>query len=184
MASSPQFPPNLPRQGPHRVPRLEVLEKKGFPWPLLAIIAAVAILIAIIVWLPQVPKLSPAPTGAEVPAQPTGNQIQFSGLKLTAAPLGNAFYLDGLLLDRGSTEITGMQVQINFLGQNGQIVGSQTRPVGEMNERFDLKSEDLADRPVKPGETRPVRIYFDHAPASWNKQLPQLAVTEVTATKP
>lgn len=184
MASSPQFPPNVPRRGPQRVPRLEVVQKKAFPWPLLAIIVAGAILIALVAWLPRMPKLAPAPTAAEIPTQPTPNQIQFSGLKLTASPVGSAFYLDGSLLNRGKTDIMGVQVQVNFLDQKGQVVGSQTRPVGEMSTRDDLKSEALVDRPVKPGETRPVRIYFDHAPANWNKQLPELAVTEVTAAKP
>jgi hypothetical protein len=184
MASSPQFPPNVPRRGPQRVPRLELVQKKAFPWPLLAIVVAGAILIALLVWLPRLPRVASVPTGAEIPSQPTPNQIQLSGLKVTAAPLGSAFYLDGLLLNRGKTDIMGVQVQVNFLDQKGQVVGSQTRPVGEMSARKDMKSEDLVNRPVKPGETRPVRIYFDHAPATWSKQLPELAVTEVTATKP
>jgi hypothetical protein len=135
MASSPQFPPKAPRRGPQEVPRLEVIQKKAFPWPLLAIIVAAAILIALIVWLPRIPKVPPAATGAQVPTQPTGNQIQLSGFKITAAPAGNAFYLDGLLFNNGSTALMGVQVQVNFLGQNGEVVGSQTRPVGEMGER-------------------------------------------------
>ncbi|MBV8052271.1 MAG: DUF2393 family protein [Acidobacteriaceae bacterium] len=98
--------------------------------------------------------------------------------------MGNAFYLDGQLSNQGATEISGVQVQVNFLGSKGELVGSETRPVGQLSSRSDLKSEDLVDRPIKPNEMRPVRIYVDHAPAAWNHELPQLTLTEVTATKP
>lgn len=184
MATNPQFPPNQPRRGPREVPRLQLLKKKGFPWTLFAIVVAAALLAGIIYWLPQTPKASNAPTGADVPAQPTANQVQLSGFHLDAAPLGNAFYLDGQLSNQGTTEITGVQVQVNFLGNGSKVVGSETRPVGELSSRSDLKSEDLVDRPIKPNEIRPVRIYVDHAPAAWNHQLPELTVTEVTANKP
>lgn len=184
MATNPQIPPNMPRRGPREVPRLQLLKKKGFPWTLLAIIVAAAILAALIYWLPQTPRAGIAPTGAAVPPQPTANQIQLSGFRLNAAPVGNAFYLDGQLSNHGTTEITGVQVQVNFLGNNGQVVGSETRPVGELSSHADLKSEDLVDRPIKPNEMRPVRIYVEHTPAAWNHQLPELTVTEVAATKP
>jgi hypothetical protein len=184
VATSPQFPPNLPRRGPREVPRLQLLKKKGFPWTLLAIIAAAAILAAMIYWLPQTPRGSMAPQGADVPPQPTGSQVQLSGFTISAAPVGNAFYLDGQLSNHGTTEITGVQVQVSFLGNHGQVVGSETRPVGELSSRSDLKSTDLVDRPIKPNEMRPVRIYVDHAPADWNHEVPQLTITEVTATKP
>jgi Protein of unknown function (DUF2393) len=184
VATNPQFPPNMPRRGPREVPRLQLLKKKSFPWTLLAIVVAAAILAAIIYWLPQTPRASNAPAGADIPSQPTGSQVQFSGFKLNAAPVGNAFYLDGQLSNHGTTEITGVQVQVNFLGNNGQVVGSETRPVGELSSHADLKSENLVDRPIKPNETRPIRIYVEHAPAAWNHQLPELTVTEVTATKP
>ncbi|MBV8053165.1 MAG: hypothetical protein JOZ80_18400, partial [Acidobacteriaceae bacterium] len=70
MATSPQFPPDMPRRGPREVPRLQLLKKKGFPWTLLAIIVAAAMLAAMIYWLPQTPRASTPPTGADVPQQP------------------------------------------------------------------------------------------------------------------
>lgn len=182
MATSPQFPPNMPPRGPHEVPKLQVPKRKGFPWPLLAIIVAAVILIALIFWLPRIPHTGSMPTGASVPAQPTASQIQLSGFRMTAAPAGAAFYLDGMLSNNGNTDVTGVQAQVNFLGSNGQVVGSETRPLGELSERTDLKSEDLVQNPVKPSASRPVRIYVDHPPANWNKQMPELSVTTVTGT--
>ncbi|HZP62028.1 MAG TPA: DUF3426 domain-containing protein [Terriglobales bacterium] len=182
MATSPQFP-QTPRRGPHAVPKLQV-PKKGFPWPLLAIIVAAAILIALIVWLPRTPHAHAGATGANVPAQPTPGQIQLSHLKMTIAPVGAAYYLEGMLFNNGNTDITGVQVQVKFVDNDGKVTGSQNRPVDEMNGRTDLSSQNLVDSPVKPGQSRPIRIYFDHPPANWNKQMPELTVTEVTATKP
>jgi len=182
MATSPQFP-QPPRRGPHVVPKLQV-PKKGLPWPLLAIIVAAAILIALIVWLPRTPRARAGATGAAVPAQPTPGQIELSQMKMTAAPVGSAYYLEGMLLNSGNTEITGVQVQVNFVDNIGTVAGSQKRPVGEMNGRTGLSSQNLVDSPVKPGQSRPIRIYFDHPPANWNKQMPELTVAEVTATKP
>jgi hypothetical protein len=185
MATSPQFPPKMPRRGPQPVPRLQVPKKQRFPWPLLAIIAAAAILAGLIywIWIPGGRTVRPAPTGADVPVQPTPGQIQLSGFKMTAAPVGNAFYLEGNLFNNGGTEITGVQVQVQFIGRDGEVVGSETRPVGELSQRQDVKSDNLVQKPIKPSESRPVEIYVDHPPANWNKQLPQLTVIEVTGTK-
>jgi hypothetical protein len=170
--ASPQFPPKMPRRDLHEVPKLEVSKRKAFPWPLIALLVAAVIIILLIVHLPSIPKVRPGAGAAQAPPQPTPNQVQFTDLRLTAAPTGNAFYLDGLLFNNSKTDITGVQVQVSFLGGNGQVIGSETRPVGEMGEHSDLKSEDLVQHPIKPAGSRPVRIYLDHAPADWNKQLP------------
>jgi len=182
--ASPQYPPKMPRRGLHEVPKLEVSKRKAFPWPLIAVLIAGTTLTLLIIHLPSIPKVRPGVSAAQVPAQPTPNQIQLTDLKMTAAPVGNAFYLNALLFNNSKTDITGVQVQANFLGNHGQVVGSETRPVGETGEHSELKSEDLVQRPIKPAESRPVRIYVDHAPADWNKQLPQLVVMTITGTTP
>jgi len=39
-------------------------------------------------------------------------------------------------------------------------------------------------QPIKPHQSRPIRIYFDQIPALWHKQMPEITVTSATATKP
>jgi hypothetical protein len=42
------------------------------------------------------------------------------------------------------------------------------------------QTEDLTKAPIRPNESRPIRIYFDHPPAGWNQQMPELTVVTVT----
>ncbi len=83
MATSPQFPqyreehPKFPLQR----------KKKAAPWVPFAIIVAAAILIALIIWLPQTPKKQLSPNAALVSGQPTGAQVQFRDLRITPAPV-------------------------------------------------------------------------------------------------
>ncbi len=187
MATNPQYPQ---QKGPREVPKyrddhakLEVPPKRVFPWAWIAIIIAAAILAALIYWLPQTPHRHAPPTGAQVPQQPTANQVQFFNLKMQPAPTGSAFYLDGLLQNNGSTDITGVQVQADFKGINGQTLQTQTRAAQEVAGNG-TPGQDFTKAPIKPGQSRPFQLYFDHYPAGWNKQLPELKVTAVTGTTP
>jgi hypothetical protein len=47
-----------------------------------------------------------------------------------------------------------------------------------------MEIEDFTKSPVQPNQSRPFRAYFDYYPSAWNHQVPQLTVTEVTATTP
>jgi hypothetical protein len=180
MATNPQFPE---QQRPHLQPRLQTPPKGRFPWPLVAIVIAAAILAALIWWLPQTPKKQ-LPPNAAVPAQPTGNQVQLTNLKMTPSTMGSALYVEGMLYNNGNTEITGVQVQAAFHGINGQVLETQTRPVEGMVGNSATQAQNLDQAPIKPNQSRAVRVYFDHYPAGWNKQMPDLKVTTVTAHAP
>ena len=181
MATNPQYPEP---QRPHMHPRLQTPPKRRFPWPLIAIIIAAAILAALIYWLPQTPKKQLPPNAAVVPAQATGNQIQFTNLKMTPSTVGSAFYVEGMLYNNGNSDISGVQVQAQFRGLNGQVLETQTRPVQGMVGNSATEAQNLVQAPIKPNQSRAVRVYFDHYPAGWNKQMPDLKVTTVTAHAP
>ncbi len=181
MATNPQYPEP---QKPHIHPRLQTPPKKQFPWPLIAIVIAAAILAALIWWLPQAPKKQLPPNAAAVPVQPTGNQIQLTNVKMTPSPVGSAFYVQGMLFNNGNSDITGVQLQAAFHGINGQVLQTQTRPMQGMVGNSATEAQDLTQAPIKPNESRAVRVYFEHYPAGWNKQMPDLKVTTVTAHAP
>jgi hypothetical protein len=190
MATNPKLPdyPNIPpRRSGDEHAKVQMIRKSKFPWPIMALIAGAAILIAIIALLPRTPHVTPAPTGAQIPQQPTAEQVQLTDMKIAPSPVGNALYLTGILHNMGNTAITGVQVQAQFLGRNGPMLQTITRPVegivgGGSSEP--LTAQDLTKAPIKPDEARPIRIYFEHVPAGWNHQLPQLTVTTVTGTTP
>ncbi len=181
MATNPQYPPPRRPQPVEKAPKLSILNRRSrFPWPLLALIAAGAILAAIIVWLPRTPHAAPAPTAAQVPQQPTGSQVQLTDLKIEPAPTGGAFYLSGILHNHGNSAITGAQVQASFMDAGGTNLETQTRPIEAV--QSPPTGEDLAKAPVQPNSSRMFRVYFDHPPLGWNKQMPELKVTEITGT--
>jgi hypothetical protein len=181
MATNPQFPE---QQRPHLHPKLQTPPKRQFPWTLIAIIIAAAILAALIAWLPRTPKKQLPASAAQVPAQPTGNQIQLTNLKMTPSTVGSSFYVQGMLYNNGNTDLNGVQVQAAFHGINGQVLQTQTLPVQGVVGNSGTQVQDLTQAPIKPNESRAVRIYFDHYPAGWNKQMPDLKVTAVTAHAP
>jgi Protein of unknown function (DUF2393)/Protein of unknown function (DUF3426) len=180
MAANPQYPPQPER--PRDIhPKLQIPPRKAFPWVLLAIIIAAAILIVVLVaLLPKAPIKRPAPNAAEVPQQPTAAQIQLSNLNITPAPTGGALLIDGRIFNSGNTQINGVQVQATFKSANGQNLETQTRPVQGMAGGSMTQTEDLTKAPIRPNESRPIRIYFEHPPAGWNQQMPEITVTTVT----
>lgn len=180
MATNPQY---SEQQRPHLHPRFHAPPKRRFPWPLIAIVIAAAILAVLIWWLPQ-PKKQLPPNAAAVPAQPTGNQVQLTSLKMTPSTVGSAFYVEAMLYNNGNTDITGVQVQAAFHGINAQVLETQTRPVEGMVGNSATEAQNLAQAPIKPNQSRAVRVYFNHYPAGWNKQMPDLKVTTVTAHAP
>lgn len=179
MATNPQYPePRGPRRVPDLHPQLKTIKKGKIPWVLIAIIVAAAILAALIWWLPQTPQRQAPPAAAQVPAQPTANQIQLTNLSMQPATVGSAFYLAGILHNQGNTEITGVQVQATFLGINGAHLETQTQPmIGAQGQN---QTQNFTQNPVLPNQTRPFRIYFEHYPSGWNKQIPELKITQVT----
>lgn len=183
MVTNPKLPdfPDIP---PRRVEqaKVQMIRQSKFPWPIVILIAGAALLIAMSALLPRIPHVTEPPTGAQVPEQPTADQVQLTNLKLASAPAGGGAYLTAILLNSGDTAITGVQVQAEFLGRNGPVLATLTVPVQSLADRTTL--QDLTRSPIKPNESRSVRIYFLHTPAGWNHQMPELTVTTVTGTTP
>ena len=193
MATNPKYPqfPEKDR-APEKVSpvpvddhaKVDIIKKGKFPWPLIAIIVAVAILIALIIWLPSIPQRNPPPSAAQVPQQPTASQIQLTNVNIAPAPVGSALYVAGVLHNQGPTAITGVQVRADFLAAHGQIIGSQSRPLEEVSGNAETNGGSFAGTPIQPNQARPFRVYFDHIPQTWNHQVPALTVTTVTGTTP
>jgi hypothetical protein len=185
MATNPKLP-DFPENRPPRADdhgRLQLVPQSKFPWPILALIAGAALLIAIITVVPKGPHTAQPPSAAALPRQPTAEQILISHAKITPAPHGDAVYLTALLHNTGDSEITGAQVKAEFLSRKGEILRTETAPFQGIAQGG-AASQDLTQAPIKPNESRPVRVYFEHTPKGWDHQSPQLTVTTVTGTTP
>ena len=161
MATNPKLPDyeNVPpRRTKDDHARVEMIKQGKFPWPLMALLAGVVLLLVIFLVLPKAPHLTNAPTGAEVPQQPTASQVQLTNVSIAPSPVGGSLYLNAVLHNAGSTALTGVQVNGQFMGPNGVPAGSSTAAV---QAAFGgTASENLNQAPIKPNESRPVRIYF------------------------
>jgi hypothetical protein len=160
-----------------------MIRQSKFPWTIVALIVGAALLIAIFAVLPRAPHVTQPPTAAQVPTQPTAEQIQLTDIKIVPAPVGDALYLDATVHNTGNSAITGAQVSAQFLNENGRALGQEMAAVQGM-EGGSTTTQDLTVAPIKPNDARPVRIYFEHTPKGWNHEVPQLTVTTVTGTTP
>jgi hypothetical protein len=70
------------------------------------------------------------------------------------------------------------------MGNNGEVLETQTRPVQGVSGDGTGPVEDFTKSPIKPNQSRPFRVYFEHTPAGWNKETPALRITTVTGTTP
>src|SRR5689334_8779704 len=142
--------------------------KTGAPWVPVALIVAAVLLIALIAFLPRAPKATQTPSAAEIPPQPTGEQIQFTNIKLVPSPVGSAVAVNAIMTNAGGTDITGVAVDGKFLGQDGRILATERAKVMGIEGDTAGVTQDLTQAPVKPNSQRPVRIVFERVPQQWN----------------
>jgi hypothetical protein len=182
MATNPKLPDyeDIAPRGPtteHN--KVQIIRKSKFPWPLIILIAGAGLLMAIFA---RTSHVTAPPAGAQAPQQPTADQVQLTNLKIATAPVGGSVYMTGILHNTGDTAITGVLLQAEFLGRNGPVLDTVTVPVQSLADR--TTPQDMTRAPIKPNESRPIRVYFQHTPAGWNHQMPELTVTTVTGTTP
>ena len=191
MATNPRIPdPKQPRTGgPILVPKPEPPKGAG-PGVTLAIVTAILLLGAILYFMPRgAGNIANAPAGAVTPAQPTGGQLQFSDVSVGVAPVGGAVSIDAQLTNSGTSEVNGVMAELDFPLTNNQTSSVQAPvmgiAIGEKGKGANTSKvtgdiEDLTKAPIKPGETRPVRISVNDVPKAWNHQVPQIRVAETT----
>lgn len=176
MATNPKIPEER-----HVHPKFKLQPRTRVPWGPVTLILAAILLIGLIVYLPRAPRAARTPTAGELPPQPTGNQLQLTNLKIVPAPAGNTVALDAQMLNNGNTEVTGVAVDATFEDASGAGVGTVQAKVMGIQGGTGGITEELTKTPIKPGQTRAVRMVFDQVPQGWNHQLPKLTVAAVTA---
>jgi hypothetical protein len=164
------------------------------PGVLLAIVTVVLLLGAIFYFVPRAPKSTTAnaPAAAATPDQPVAGQLQISNVKMGIAPVGGAVNIDAQLTNTGTSEVSGVMADVNFPLTDGHV-GEVEAPVqgiavgrlaneGKQTDTGKVTgdTEELTKTPIKPGETRPIRITVNRVPATWNHQLPQIQVLQTT----
>jgi hypothetical protein len=93
-------------------------------------------------------------------------QIAVTDVKMSAAEnfLGHTVtYLDAVVANKGSRAVKRIELQLDFYDTLYQVVLRETaHPISARTP------------PLKPGETRPFQVTFEHMPLDWNQGPPRI----------
>ena len=145
---------------------------------LLAVAGVIAVMLALAFLLRERPK-------AANPASPYITSLKLSDLKMSAAENfvgATVSYIDGTITNTSDKTVTHAVVEVTFKDDLGQVAQLEPdiplralRTSGPYPEAVDLSASPLA-----PGQSQPFRLTFESISAQWNRQYPEIRVTDVT----
>jgi len=144
-----------------------------------AAVAAVVLLMLVLAFLLR----EPAKTAKAPPSYATS--LTLSNFKMSAAEnfIGaTVSYFDGTVTNAGDKTVTHALVEVVFKDELGQTVGQEELPLRVLKTGGPYPDAvDLSASPLGPGQTQPFRLTFEGISAQWNRQYPDIRVTDVTA---
>ena len=116
-------------------------------------------------------------------ASPYIASLKFSDFKMSAAEnfIGHTVsYIDGTITNTGDRTVTHVVVEVVFQDSMGQLAQREEVPlqVVRTNGAY-LEPVDVGVSPLAPGQRQPFRLTFDSISAQWNRQYPEMRVTDV-----
>jgi len=142
-----------------------------------AVAAVIAVMLAIALLLREPPK-------AIKVISPYAANLKFSDFKMSAAEnfIGaTVSYMDGTVTNAGDKTVTRLVVEVVFKDEIGQLAQREELPLRVLRTTGPYQEPvDLSLSPLAPGQTQPFRLTFDSISAQWNRQYPELRVTDVT----
>lgn len=118
------------------------------------------------------------------PASPYIASLKFSDFKMSAAEnfVGHTVsYIDGTITNTGDKIVTHVVVEVTFQDSMGQLAQQEEVPlqVVRTNGAY-LEPVDVSVSPLATGQAQPFRLTFDSISAQWNRNYPEIRVTDVT----
>jgi lipopolysaccharide export LptBFGC system permease protein LptF len=155
-----------------------------FPWPVIALIVALALLV-VTLWLS--PSMNKASTKEANMASQTG-QLRLSTISLAPQEANNQTNIDvyGQVSNSGGQPVTSAIISAVFKDKNGDPIVTQQQPMERVDlEKKDktLKSENFLQQPLQPGKSSGFRVSYTEIPQNWDHQPPELSVLQVTVKK-
>jgi len=142
-----------------------------------AVAAVIAVMLAIAFLLREPPK-------AVKTISPYAANLKFSDFKMSAAEnfIGaTVSYMDGTVTNTGDKTVTRLVVEVVFKDEIGQLAQRDQLPLRVLRTSGPYpEAVDLSVSPLAPGQTQSFRLTFDSISAQWNRQYPEIRVTDVT----
>ena len=144
----------------------------------IAIAVAVVIVVAVVAAL----LLRSQPKGASGPP-PYAANLKLSDFKMSAAEnfVGHTVsYVDGTITNAGDKTVTHVVAQVTFKDDMGQIAQREEVPMQALKTDGPYpEAVDFNVSPLASGQGKPFRLTFEAISAQWNRQYPEIAVTDV-----
>ncbi|HVI10554.1 MAG TPA: DUF2393 family protein [Candidatus Binatia bacterium] len=144
-----------------------------------AAVAAVVILAVIAAMLLRTPARN-----AAGPA-PYASYLKLSDFKMSAAENfvgATVSYVDGTVTNTGGKTVTHVMVQVNFKDDMGQLAQREDIPLQALKTTGPYpEAVDFNQSPLGPGQSTVFRLTFEGISAQWNRQYPEIQVTDVAA---
>ena len=124
------------------------------------------------------------PTKTTKTASPYIGNVKLSDFKMSAAEnfIGaTVSYVDGSITNSGDKTVTHAVVEVTFKDDIGQVAQREELPLRVLKTSGPYPDAvDLSVSPLAPGQTEHFRLTFDSISAQWNRQYPEMRVTDVT----
>lgn len=147
---------------------------------------AAGIVVAIVVILMLVfgrGKTSPTVTPVSAPLDPYAANLVLSDLKMSQSSNlagGQLTYLDGHIVNKGNSTVTGITAQVLFHNFNHEVTQNETQQMRLIRMRQPyVDVEPVAAAPLKPGEGADFRLIFDTVAQDWDGDYPQIRIVHV-----
>jgi hypothetical protein len=145
----------------------------------IAIAVAVVIVIAVVAAL----LLRNQPKSASGPP-PYASRLKLSDFKMSAAENfvgATVSYVDGTVTNSGDKTVTHAVVEVRFKDDMGQLAQREDIPLQVLKTDGPyLEAVDFSASSLGPGQSKPFRLTFEGISAQWNRQYPDIQVTDVT----
>jgi hypothetical protein len=144
------------------------------------IVIAVVVVMAIAVVLALL--LRNQPKSASGPPAYAAN-LKLSDFKMSAAENfvgATVSYVDGTVTNSGGKTVTHVMVEVNFKDDMGQLAQRENIPLQVLKTTGPYpEAVDFSVSPLGPGRSTTFRLTFESISAQWNRQYPDIQVTDV-----
>jgi hypothetical protein len=89
-------------------------------------------------------------------------------------------YVDGTVTNSGGKTVTHAIVEVNFKDDMGQLAQREEIPMQVLKTTGPYpEAVDFSVSPLGPGQSKTFRLTFESISAQWNRQYPDIQVTDV-----
>jgi len=141
----------------------------------IAVVGVIVVMLALAFLLREQPK-------AAKPGSPYTASLKLSDFKMSAAEnfIGaTVSYVDGKITNTSDKTVTHVMVEVVFKDELGQLAQREEVPLRVIRDTGPYsEAVDLSLLPLTPGQTQTFRLTFDTISAQWNRQYPEIRVTD------